>query len=137
MQNKNKIGDTADPPKALRPAIVFDDIDEEFGDYITSKDEGPKLPQKVPIVDECVVKMRIVLALSIRVRAKMTKGEFRNDLEGVLNTESNSHKYVILTCMDHNELTADKFYTIYLIRSTRRPSNMHFSDMFLVNEEKK
>ena len=38
--------------------------------------------------------------------------------------------------MDHNELTADKFATIYPQRSTRRPSNMRFSDLFLVKEEK-
>ena len=78
MQKQDVMGDATGSKKVMRPAIVFDDIDE-FGDYSTSEDAEPKSfvdphdpLKKGPIVDERVVKMRIVQALSTRVRAKIT-----------------------------------------------------------------
>ena len=88
-----------------------------------------------PSIDQHVVKMKVVQALSTSVKNKIIKGEFNNDFEGVFDNESDN-QYVILTCLNTEDVTADKIGMFYPPRNNRRNTMaQRFSDQFLLRDQ--
>ena len=91
----NEIKNAEPGANKVAPAIKFSDL-EEFAEYSTSDDEDKTIywennhMKNGPSIDQRVVKMKVVQALSTSVKNKIIKGEFNNDFEGVFDNESDN-----------------------------------------------